>query len=385
MKSTSKQKLTPIYNRFPLTLVSGTGAEVLDDQGKHYLDLTAGIGVNSLGYGHPEWVRAVQQQAQDLVHTSNLFLTTPVIDAAEKLIEKTAMEHVIFVNSGAEANEVAIKCARKYGHQFTEHKHEIITLANSFHGRTITTLAATGQSSFHQFFQPFTAGFVHAAVNELNQLRQMVNEHTCAIMIEVFQGEGGLVMLSEPFAIGIQAIAEQENILLIIDEVQTGIGRTGQFFAYQHYGLRPDIVTTAKGLAGGLPLGAILFGERVKDVLSAGDHGSTFGGNVVSCAGANVVLDTLNEPFLADVLQKGNFLVSHLKTIPGIDDAWGMGLMIGFHLSTMAPAAFVEKARDLGVLVLTAKDNIRLLPPLIISQEQLEYALTCFATILKED
>lgn len=376
--------VTPTYARVPLTIVKGEGYVLYDDKGKEYIDFTAGIGVNSLGYGHVKWVAETQHQLETLQHMSNLFYTSPSAEAAKKLCSKTGMEHVLFVNSGAESNEVAIKVARKWGHQYSPTKHKILTLKNSFHGRTVTTLSATGQDSFHQHFYPFTEGFDFVEANNSKELLEKVDEDVCAIMIEVVQGEGGVVPLEQSFLETIADITSKQDVLLIIDEVQTGMGRTGKLFSYQHFGLKPDIVTSAKGLGSGLPIGAALLGEKVKDVLQPGDHGTTYGGNPVATAGANVVLDTLDETFLEDVTKNGKLLKEKLEAIEEVKSVSGLGLMIGVEFKTANAKDVLSKAIKEGILFLTAQDRLRLLPPLIIDEAAIEKAISALETILEK-
>lgn len=375
--------ITPTYARVPLNLVRGEGCMLYDDTGKEYIDFTAGIGVNALGYNHQKWIEATQQQLAKLQHISNLYYTDPSVDLAEKLIKRTAFEHVFFANSGAEANELAIKTARKWGHTFSKNKHKILTLKNSFHGRTITTLAATGQDTFHQDFYPFTEGFDYVEVNNLNELNEKVDENVVAIMIEMIQGEGGVVPLEGDFLEKIKEITNVQDVLLIIDEIQTGIGRTGKFFSYEHFGLTPDIVTSAKGLGNGLPIGAVLFGKRTKETLQPGDHGTTFGGNPVAAAGAGVVVDTIDENFLASVAEKGSDLKKALMELDGIESVQGMGLMLGITFKEAAAKSVLEKAKDKGVLFLTAKDKLRLLPPLTIDEQTIEQMLAVLEKVLQ--
>lgn len=381
----TNQFVTPTYGRVPLTIVKGEGYTLYDEKGQSYVDFTAGIGVNSLGYNHPEWVKATQEQLATLQHMSNLYYTDPSATLAEKLIQKTNMKHVFFVNSGAESNELAIKVARKWGHQHKESKHKILTLENSFHGRTITTLAATGQEKFHKHFNPFTEGFDYVEANNIADLKEKMDEDVAAIMIEVVQGEGGIVPLEEDFLQAIQEITSTKEVLLIIDEVQTGIGRTGKFFSYEHFGLHPDLVTSAKGLGGGLPIGAVFFGERVKDVLETGDHGTTYGGNPVATAGANVVIDTIDEAFLHSVAEKSNQLTEKLLAIEEVESVDGLGLMLGITFKHTSAKKVLQDAIDEGVLFLTAKDKLRLLPPLIIDEEAIDKAVSALEAVLKKE
>jgi acetylornithine/N-succinyldiaminopimelate aminotransferase len=384
MEKTAKY-ITPTYTRIPLTLVQGDGYTLFDEEGKSYIDFTSGIGVNSLGYNHPKWVQATQQQLSTLQHISNVYYTNPSADLAGKLIMRTGFEHVFFVNSGAESNELAIKVARKWGHEKASSKHKILTLKNSFHGRTITTLAATGQDAFHQYFNPFTEGFDYIEANNIADLHEKVDEDVAAIMIEVIQGEGGIVPLDEAFLQEIESLTSKKEILLIIDEVQTGIGRTGKLFSYEHFGLTPDIVTSAKGLGSGLPIGAVLFGEKVKDVLKAGDHGTTYGGNPVATAGASVVLDTLDEVFLNKIAAKGTLLKEKLLEMDEVKSVDGVGLMLGIQFKEKTAKEVLNQAIEEGVLFLMAKDKLRLLPPLIIDEAAIIKVVEVLHTILQKE
>ena len=364
------------YARYPVTIVRGKGSLVWDENGKEYIDLATGIAVNSFGVSDPAWVRAVTEQLCTVQHTSNLYFTAPDAQLAQLLCEKTGMKKVFFSNSGAEANECAIKAARKYA---AEHKgpeyHTIITLKNSFHGRTITTLAATGQDVFHHDFLPLTEGFAYAEANDLDDLKAQVAAHKCAaIMIEVVQGEGGVMPLDEAYVKGAAKLCEQYDLLLICDEVQVGNGRSGKLYGYMHYGVQPDIVSTAKGLAGGLPLGATLLGEKVQDVLSAGTHGSTFGGNPVCCAGAINVLSRLDEKMLEGVEERSAYIKQELAGAKGVLGVSGLGLMLGIQTEKNA-SDIIAACREKGVLVIKAKDKLRLLPALNIPMEQLQKAV----------
>lgn len=378
-----EQYVANTYARFPLMIERGEGVCVYDENGKKYLDFTSGIGVNSLGYGDKEWVQAVATQAGQLPHISNLYYTKPMLSVAEKLCKKSGMKKVFFANSGAEANEGAIKVARKYGNTKYEGKrNEILTLVNSFHGRTMTTLSATGQDSFHQDFHPFPTGFSYAKANDLEDVFAKVNENTVAIMLEIVQGEGGVIALENDFLKGIQSLCDEKDILLIVDEVQTGIGRTGKLFAYEHYGLHPDIVTAAKGLGGGLPIGAILMNERTEGVLCPGNHGSTFGGNPVACAGANVVLERMTPEFLQEVEAKGKYLRERLWKMPYVERVDGLGMMLGVQLKDLQGKDIVNACIPEGALFLTAKMKLRLLPPLTMSYEELEQGMDILEKVL---
>ena len=364
------------YARFPLTLTEGNGALLYDENENEYIDLGSGIAVNIFGVADDEWLEAVTEQAAMLSHTSNLYYTKPCADLAELLCKRTGMKKVFFSNSGAEANECAIKTARRWALQNKgEGNHTIITLKNSFHGRTITTLAATGQDSFHTEFGPFTEGFVYAEANNLESVRKLAEENNCAaIMMEAIQGEGGIFVLSDEFVKGVFEIAKEKNMLVIFDEVQTGNGRTGKLYAYMHYGVTPDIVSTAKGLAGGLPLGCTMLGEKVKDTLTPGSHGSTFGGNPICCAGALSILSRIDENLLKDVTAKSEYILSRLNGAKGVKSVSGKGLMLGIECEKPAKE-IIASAMEKGVLVLSAKTKVRLLPPLTITFDLLEIAM----------
>ena len=363
------------YKRFPLTIVSGKGSVLRDENGKEYIDLGTGIAVNSFGVGDEIWKAAVTAQLDLVQHTSNLYYTEPCARLAEMLCRKTGMKKVFFSNSGAEANECAVKAARKWAAETKGPAcSTVVTLKNSFHGRTLTTLAATGQDHYHELFQPLTPGFVHVTPGDAGELRQVLEtEKVAAVMIECIQGEGGVVPLDPGYAEAVAELTNQFGVLLIVDEVQTGNGRTGRLYAYENYGLAPDIVSTAKGLAGGLPLGATLLGERVQNVLGPGDHGSTFGGNPVSCAAALSVLGRLDETFLGEVREKGAYLRSALEGAEGIRSMSGMGLMLGLETEKSA-GEVVAAAMERGVLCLTAKNKVRLLPALNIPTALLKTA-----------
>ena len=370
------------YKRFPVEIVSGKGSTVTDVNGKQYTDLGSGIAVTAFGIADEAWKEAVIRQISSVQHMSNLLYTSPCADLAEMLCMKTGMKKVFFSNSGAEANECAIKVARKYS---AERKgpdcNVIITLVNSFHGRTLTTLSATGQEHYHELFRPLTPGFAHVAAGDLDAVRELVKTGTIAgIMVECVQGEGGVIPLSQDFVQGLASITTENDIPLMIDEVQTGNGRTGTLYAYMQFGIRPDIVSTAKGLAGGLPLGATLLSEKVQNVLSYGDHGSTFGGNPVCCSAALSVLSRINDDLLNDVKAKSKLIFDTLSGKPGILSVTGMGLMIG--IKTVKPAAeVVNTCIEKGVLCLTAKDKVRLLPALNIPAEQLRSALDVILSV----
>ena len=367
-----KTYVASTYKRFPVEIVSGKGSLVQDANGKEYIDMGSGIAVSSFGVADDVWIAAVEKQIHSVQHMSNLFYTAPCANLAKLLCEKTGMSKVFFSNSGAEANECAIKVARKWA---AEHKgpacSTVVTLVNSFHGRTLTTLAATGQDHFHELFQPLTPGFASFPVGDMDALKALcANGTVAAVLIELVQGEGGVIPLDPAFVKELDAYLKEQDILLMIDEVQTGNGRTGSLYAYMQYGLHPDVVSTAKGLAGGLPMGATLMSEKVCNVLSYGDHGSTFGGNPVAAAAAISVVERLTDDFLSDVTRKSTLIRSLLEGAPGIESVTGLGLMIG--IKTVKPAAEVLAAcRENGVLCLTAKDKVRLLPALNIPDDLL--------------
>ena len=373
------------YKRFPVEIVSGKGSKVYDEKGKTYVDMGSGIGVTAFGIADDAWQQAVTAQLGKVQHMSNLYYTEPCAKLAKLLCDNTGMNKVFFANSGAEANECAIKVARKYSAEKKgQDCYTILTLVNSFHGRTLTTLAATGQAHFHALFQPLTPGFMHVEANNVEALNWAVAENSIAgIMLECVQGEGGVNPLTPEFVAAAAKLAKEQDIPLIIDEVQTGNGRTGKLYAYMHYGITPDLVSTAKGLGGGLPIGAVMMGEKVQNVLGYGDHGSTYGGNPVCCAGAISVIERLTEDFLASVRRKSGYVFSALYNAPGVESVTGMGLMVG--IKTKAPAADVVRAcMEKGVLCLTAKDKVRLLPALNIPMEDLSYAVETLKTVCKE-
>ena len=374
--STDKQYIANTYNRFPVEFVSGKGSRVYDKAGKEYIDMGSGIGVTAFGIADHEWSESVSNQARTLQHTSNLYYTEPCATLAKALCEKTGLKKVFFSNSGAEANECAIKVARKWAaEQKGEDYYTIVTLKNSFHGRTVTTLAATGQDHYHELFAPLTSGFVHTPANDIDVLEKTVSENkVAAVMIECVQGEGGVISLDYDFVKAIDRLSKQDNFLIIVDEVQTGNGRSGKMYAYMNYDITPDIVTTAKGLGGGLPIGAAILGEKTENVLKFGDHGSTYGGNPVCCAGALTVINRLTDSFLAEVKAKSAYAFSELSGAVGIESVSGMGLMIG--IKTVKPAAeIIKAAMEKGVLCLIAKDKVRLLPALNIPFEDLKTAI----------
>ena len=375
------------YARFPVELVKGKGSEVYDTDGKRYIDLGSGIGVTAFGIADDEWKAAVTAQLDRLQHVSNLYYTEPCAMLAKLLCEKTGMKKVFFGNSGAEANECAIKAARKYAAEKKGPEyHTIVTLWNSFHGRTLTTLAATGQEHYHELFQPLTPGFVHVHAEDLEELKKTALEtKAAAVMLECIQGEGGVIPMSREFVQGAAQFCKENDILLIIDEVQTGNGRTGRLYAYMNYDVEPDIVSTAKGIGGGLPMGACLLGEKVQDVFAPGDHGSTFGGNPVACAGAVSILSRIDENLLASVREKSEFVFSRLSGAKGVKAVTGMGLMIGILPEKKPAGELVKKCMEKGVLCLTAKDKIRLLPALNIPVKVLAEAVDIIKSVCAEE
>ncbi|MDR1067422.1 MAG: aspartate aminotransferase family protein [Clostridiales bacterium] len=376
------------YARYPLLVSSGAGAVATDETGERYIDFSSGIGVNSLGFCNARWSKAVKEQLDTLTHASNLFYTRPQIKLAKQLCQRVGMERVFFCNSGAEANECAIKTARKYSAQtYGDGRNVIVTLENSFHGRTLATLAATGQAALREHFGPFPDGFIYARVNDIEDLKAKTSSGVvCAVMIECIQGEGGVTVLNQDFVKTAAKLCAQNDILLIIDEVQTGLGRTGKFSSFEWYGVKPDIVTMAKGLGGGLPIGAALFNEKTKNTLQASDHGSTFGGNPVVCAGAYEILRVIDENFLSDVTSKGDYMVKRLKNINGVKNADGKGLMIGVELENgVSPANVVKSALKRGLMLLTAKHKTRMLPPLTITLEEIDEGLAIFKQTLDEE
>ncbi len=374
------------YGRYDVALQKGKGAVAFDEDGKRYIDVSSGIGVNSLGYCDEGWAKAVADQANTIQHMSNYFYSAQASDLAEKLCTLTGLAKVCFGNSGAEANECAIKLARKYSFdKYGNGRNEIITLENSFHGRTVTTLSATGQEVFHNFFFPFTHGFGFVPANDFSALENAVCDKTCAVMIEVVQGEGGVNILDKSYVQAISELCKSRDILLIVDEVQTGAGRTGKLFGYEHYGILPDIVTAAKGLGGGLPIGVCMCGEKLKDVMSPSTHGTTFGANPVVCAGANYVLDKISdEKFLASVEEKGTYLEKKLMELDDVKNVRRLGLMVGIEIDGDAHDLAIKCVEN-GLLIITAKDVLRMLPPLTITAAELDEAVSILDKVLKEN
>lgn len=371
-----------MYGRFDMAVDHAIGAEVFDVEGKRYIDMTSGIGVVSLGYANPGWVQAVTEQLGKYQHISNLYYSEPGIDLAEKLVKRTGMSKALFVNSGAEANESTFKIARKYGN--TVGRNAIISLKDSFHGRTIAAITATGQEKFHKDFDPFAPGFYYTEPGSIDELEKLANKVLpCALIMELVQGEGGVNVLDREYVQAAAELCKERDIALIIDEVQTGIGRTGTFFAYEQFGIDPDMVTFAKGIGNGLPIGGVLCNEKFADVLKPGDHGCTFGMNPVCAAGAKYVLDTIDDEFLIGVREKGEYLRKRLETISGVESTTGLGLMTGIVLRSGTPLDAAKELLSRGVMVLTAGNKIRLLPPLTISYENIDEALDIMNEVLE--
>lgn len=370
------------YGRYPVAIDHGKGAICYDPAGKSYIDFTSGIGVNSLGFADEGWVAAVTAQLNKFQHISNLYYTEPCVLAAKLICEKSGTKKVFFGNSGAEANEGVIKAARKYSFQkYGEGRSKIVALENSFHGRTMAALSATGQNVYHNFFFPFVDGFVFAKANDTADTISKLTDDVCAVMMELVQGEGGVMPLEKEYVQAVYAACQEKDILFIVDEVQTGVGRTGTFYSYQQFGIQPDLVSSAKGLGGGLPIGAVLFGEKTQDTLIPGDHGSTFGGNPVVCAGAVEVLNRMDDAFLQNVTAKGKHMREEIEKMPHVKSVAGMGMMLGIELDIDVKPV-VTALMENGLLVLTAKHKMRLLPPLNIAQTELEKGLSILKNTL---
>ena len=379
IKALDEQYVMHSYGRFPVAIDHGKGATLWDTEGKEYIDFTAGIGVTSLGHGNQGWVESVTAQAAKLGHISNLFYAEPYAKVAQKLCTRTGMSNVMFSNSGAEANEAMIKLARKYSYdKYGKGRGTIITLHNSFHGRTITTLAATGQDKFHDYFFPFTEGFRYADANDLDSVEAVAGHDVCGVMMELVQGEGGVLPLDREFVRAVADLCAKRDWLLLIDEVQSGVGRTGSLFAFQQYGIHPDVVSFAKGIAGGLPFGGVMANEKCRNVFTPGTHGTTFGGNPVAAAAACYVLDTLDDGFLAQVQEKGAYLRSRIEAmdLPCLGATRGMGLMIGVEVKgDKTNKELAAKLVESGLLILTAGPDLRLLPPLVVTKEEMDKGL----------
>ncbi len=386
IKEKDESYVAHTYGRFPVAIKEGKGATCYDFDGKKYIDFSSGIGVNSLGFCDEGWVNAVTEQLNKLQHISNLYYTEPCAEAAKLLCEKTGMKKVFFSNSGAESNEGAIKCARKYSFmKYGEGRNKVITLVNSFHGRTVTTLSATGQDVFHKYFFPFTEGFEFVPANDINALTEAIDSSVCAVMLELIQGEGGVMPLDKEYVKSVETLCKEKDIIFIIDEVQTGVGRTGKLFAYEYFDIEPDIVTTAKGIGGGLPLGCIMFSDKTENTFNPGDHATTFGGNPVATAGASYILQKLDDNFLTAVTEKGEYIREKLMKMPHVVGIDGKGLMLGVRLDESVKAAdVVKKAINHGALVLTAKTKLRFLPPLTITYDEIDEGLSAIEKALKE-
>ncbi|MGN1419951.1 MAG: aspartate aminotransferase family protein [Eubacterium sp.] len=383
-KELDNEYVAHAYGRFDVTLTEGKGSTLYDENGKKYIDFGSGIGVTAFGICDDEWKKAVISQLDKVQHVSNLYYTEPCAKLAKLLCDKTGMKKVFFSNSGAEANEGAIKFARKYSFdKYGEGRSTIITLVNSFHGRTITTLSATGQDSFHTTFGPFTDGFKYCPANDIDALNEMATDDVCAIMFECVQGEGGVNNLDYDFVKTIEKLAKENDILIVVDEVQTGNGRTGRYFSYENFDITPDIVSTAKGMAGGLPMGAVLFGEKVNDVVTPGSHGSTFGGNPICAAGACSIVSRIDDDFLLSVREKSKYIIDFLSNVKGVKSISGMGLMLGIEIDKDAKEV-AKECLEKGLLVLTAKTKIRLLPALNISKSELDEGLNILKEVIEK-
>lgn len=384
-KELDNQYVAHSYGRLPLEIVSGKGALCYDECGKEYIDLGSGIAVNTFGFSDKEWQDALKEQIDLFAHTSNYYYTKPCAQLASMLCQRTGMKKVFFSNSGAEANECAIKAARRYSFKkYGEGRYTVITLKNSFHGRTITTLSATGQDSFHTEFDPFTEGFVYAEANNLSDVVRLSSENNCcAVMMEVVQGEGGVFVLSDEFVKGVEKLCREKDMLLIVDEVQTGNGRTGKLYGYMNYDITPDIISTAKGLGGGMPIGATLFSEKCEEIYTPGSHGSTFGGNPVAAAGACNIISRMTEELFAGVNERNEIIKQALLPLENVESVDGLGLMLGIKCKKDAKEIMLA-CLERGVLVLTAKDKVRLLPPLNIDIEILKKALNILSEVISQ-
>lgn len=373
------------YGRYDVVLQKGKNETAVDENGKEYIDFGSGIGTNSLGYCNDRWVEAICRQANEIQHASNYFYTGVQAEFAEKLCKAAGYKKVFFGNSGAEANECAIKIARKYSfdkYGAQAKRYNIITLTNSFHGRTLCTLSATGQDVFHNYFFPFVEGFVNVEANNIDDLRAKLDEKVCAVMFEFIQGEGGVNILDKAFVDEIFRLCAEKDILTIADEVQTGVGRTGKFLSSENYGVKPDITTLAKGLAGGIPVGACLAGDKCAEVLTKGTHGSTFGGNPLVCAGGLAVLEkAADAAFLAEVREKGEYIKNELMKLPEVEGVDAMGLMIGIRLKNKSAADICKAAVEQGLLMLTAKSKLRLLPPLTITKDEIDKGIAILGKV----
>ena len=386
IKNQADNSLMPTYAHFPVSIESGNGATFIDSEGNEVIDFGSGIGVNSLGYNNEGWINAVTEQLSKVQHTSNLYYNSTVAEYAEMLTTRTGFNRVFLCNSGAEANECAIKLARKYSFdKYGENRYNILTLVNSFHGRTMATITATGQEHYHKFFNPFVEGFKYVESGNTEQFLENADDTVCAIILEIVQGEGGVVPTDFDFLKTVEKVCKEKDILLIIDEVQTGMGRTGKLFAYQHAGVSPDVVTSAKGIGNGLPMGACLCTEKCANILTAGTHGTTFGGNPVACAGAKYILSCLTDDFMKEVTEKGEYIRSKLAEIDEVKSVTGLGLMLGIELKTKNAGEIAKKCSENGLLILTAKTKLRMLPPLVITKEEIDKGVNILEKILKEE
>ena len=388
LKALDNEKVMRTYGRFDVAIERGEGATLYTPEGDKFIDFASGIGVNSLGYGNEKWVAAVTEQAGKLAHISNLFYSEPCAKLADVMTGRTGMKNVFFANGGGESNEGMIKCARKYSFdKYGAGRSTIITLIQSFHGRTVTTLAATGQDVFHNFFFPFTEGFRYAKANDFSDLEDKMGDDVCAVMVELVQGEGGVLPLDKEYVKKVADYCKEHDLLLLVDEVQTGVGRTGSLFCFQQYGIMPDVVSFAKGVAGGLPMGGIMAGEKTCGVLTPGTHATTFGGNPVAAAGALAVMETLDDAFLAEVVKKGEYIRSAITSwkLPCVSCVRGMGLMLGVVVKDILPKDVVAACIERGLLALTAgSDAVRLLPPLVITYEEIDEGLNILKSVLEE-
>lgn len=385
IKELDNENIMHTYGRYDVCLTKGKGVYAYDDNGKKYIDVSSGIGVNCLGYCDDGWVKAVSEQAGTIQHISNYYYNKVAGVLAEKLTKATGLSKVFFGNSGAEANECAIKVARKYSFdKYGRGRDHIITLVNSFHGRTIATLSATGQDVFHNYFFPFVDDFDNAIANDIESLKNTITDKTCAVMLETVQGEGGVNILDSEYLQQVRKICDEKDILLIVDEVQTGVCRTGKLYGYMHSGIKPDVVTSAKGLGGGLPIGICMVNDKLKDVMGPSTHGTTFGSNPVVCAGANYIIDTVNTPeFIEEVNKKGAYFKEKIEKIKGVKSVRQQGLMIGIEVEGNA-GDIAKKCTENGLLVITAKTLLRMLPPLNIKYEEIDEALAILKKVMEE-
>lgn len=385
IKELDNENIMHTYGRYDVCLTKGKGVYAYDDNGKKYIDVSSGIGVNCLGYCDDGWVKAVSEQAGTIQHISNYYYNKVAGVLAEKLTKATGLSKVFFGNSGAEANECAIKVARKYSFdKYGRGRDHIITLVNSFHGRTIATLSATGQDVFHNYFFPFVDGFDNAIANDIESLKNTITDKTCAVMLETVQGEGGVNILDSEYLQQVRKICDEKDILLIVDEVQTGVCRTGKLYGYMHSGIKPDVVTSAKGLGGGLPIGICMVNDKLKDVMGPSTHGTTFGSNPVICAGANYIIDTVNTPeFIEEINKKGAYFKEKIEKIKGVKSVRQQGLMIGVEVEGNA-GDIAKKCTENCLLVITAKTLLRMLPPLNIKYEEIDEALAILKKVMEE-